>query len=173
MVDCKPYLQSICPTYDHWWEAHTITDVVRKNHDKQVGKSLLFDLQAITVKPEALKPEREQFPEAREEREILNVLEGLRKYAAEHVLLIGRPGSGKSTALKRLLLEEAQVFEDKGDLEDKEDRGEKGDKGNETVIARNEAISTIGENPQIPVLGWMMRVWRCVLSGWLCRLIGS
>jgi len=36
------------------------------------------------------------------------VLEGIRKYAAEHVLLVGRPGSGKSTALVRLLLDEAQ-----------------------------------------------------------------
>ena len=32
----------------------------------------------------------------------------MRKYAPDHVLLIGRPGSGKSTALARLLLEEAE-----------------------------------------------------------------
>jgi HEAT repeat protein len=39
------------------------------------------------------------------------VLEGLRKLALvekQHVLLVGRPGSGKSTALRRLLWEEAQ-----------------------------------------------------------------
>ncbi|WP_226579773.1 HEAT repeat domain-containing protein [Microseira wollei] len=35
------------------------------------------------------------------------VLEGLRKYASEHVLLVGKPGSGKSTSLRRLLWEEA------------------------------------------------------------------
>jgi predicted NACHT family NTPase len=44
--------------------------------------------------------------------ERLPALEGLRKYAFDpqvcHVLLIGRPGSGKSTALARLLLEESQ-----------------------------------------------------------------
>ncbi|MGF1674984.1 MAG: HEAT repeat domain-containing protein [Rivularia sp. (in: cyanobacteria)] len=40
--------------------------------------------------------------------ERLTVIEGLRKYAANHVLLIGRPGSGKSTAFIRLLLEKAQ-----------------------------------------------------------------
>ena len=43
----------------------------------------------------------------REKTERLPVLEGLRKYAGEHVLLVGRPGSGKSTALIRLLLEMA------------------------------------------------------------------
>ncbi len=36
------------------------------------------------------------------------MLDGLRRHAAEHVLLVGRPGSGKSTALQRLLLEEAE-----------------------------------------------------------------
>jgi predicted NACHT family NTPase len=35
------------------------------------------------------------------------VLQGLLKYAPEHVLLVERPGSGKSTALVRLLLNEA------------------------------------------------------------------
>jgi HEAT repeat protein len=49
--------------------------------------------------------------ESREDREEkteqYSVLEGLRKYAANHVLLVGRPGSGKSTALARLLLEES------------------------------------------------------------------
>jgi predicted NACHT family NTPase len=108
VIDWNTYLESICKKYAQWWDSYTITDVVSKNHNKQVAKSLLFDLQALTIKPEVIKPETELLPEAREEREILNVLEGLRKYAAEHVLLIGRPGSGKSTALVRSLLEEAK-----------------------------------------------------------------
>ncbi len=37
------------------------------------------------------------------------MLEGIRKYANNHVLLVGKPGSGKSTALARLLLEDAQA----------------------------------------------------------------
>jgi predicted NACHT family NTPase len=41
-------------------------------------------------------------------KESFSILEGLRKYQNEHVLLIGKPGSGKSTALERLLLEEAE-----------------------------------------------------------------
>jgi HEAT repeat protein len=44
----------------------------------------------------------------RETKEVLSVLDGLRKYQAEHVLLVGKPGSGKSTALEKLLLEEAE-----------------------------------------------------------------
>jgi predicted NACHT family NTPase len=108
VIDWNTYLESICKKYAQWWDSYTITDVASKNHNKQVAKSLLFDLQALTIKPDAIKPKTELLLEAREEREILNVLEGLRKYAAEHVLLIGRPGSGKSTALVRSLLEEAK-----------------------------------------------------------------
>jgi HEAT repeat protein len=46
--------------------------------------------------------------EREEETEQYSVLEGLRKYAANHVLLVGRPGSGKSTALAQLLFEESE-----------------------------------------------------------------
>ncbi|BAZ25074.1 PBS lyase HEAT-like repeat domain protein [Kalymmatonema gypsitolerans NIES-4073] len=53
--------------------------------------------------------EREQQGEKQEKIERFSVLEGLRQYAPDHVLLVGRPGSGKSTALARLLLEQANV----------------------------------------------------------------
>jgi predicted NACHT family NTPase len=144
VIDWNPYLKSICQKYDRWWDSYTLTDVVSKNRDKQVVKSFLFDLQALIVKPEVTKPERELLAEAREDREVLNVLEGLRKYAAEHVLLIGRPGSGKSTALVRSLLELAEGFGNTGDKEDK------------SVIAsaakRKEAISPTAGKTRIPVL---------------------
>jgi hypothetical protein len=67
VIDWKPYLQSVCQKYAQWWDSYTITNVVGKNPGKQMAKSLLFDLQAPTVKPETIKAERE----------ILNVMEGL------------------------------------------------------------------------------------------------
>ena len=62
----------------------------------------------IGLMVETLKQEKESREEKSEKIERLTVLDGLRKYAADHVLLVGRPGSGKSTALVRLLLEEAE-----------------------------------------------------------------
>ncbi|WP_051036644.1 hypothetical protein [Calothrix sp. PCC 6303] len=115
MLDWKPYLQSVCQKYAQWWDSYTLTDVVGTKPHQHITKSLLFELQAIALQPEAPQPERKLLPEAREEREILNVLEGLWKYAPEHVLLIGRLGSGKSTALVRSLLESAEGFGDKED----------------------------------------------------------
>jgi predicted NACHT family NTPase len=54
---------------------------------------------------EEIKIERDNQQEREEKRERFTVLAGLRKYASHHVLLKGRPGSRKSTALARLLLE--------------------------------------------------------------------
>ncbi len=64
----------------------------------------LMDLRVQTV--QASRNEEEA------KTEQYSVLEGLRKYAAVHVLLEGRPGSGKSTALERLLLEESEKARD-------------------------------------------------------------
>ena len=44
----------------------------------------------------------------RKKRETVDVIAGLRKYAAGHVLLLGKPGAGKSTAFKRFLMDEAR-----------------------------------------------------------------
>lgn len=101
MVNFNTYLKSIRETYAQWWDCYTITDVVGKKRGEEKWRSPFFDFN-LTV--EKVKQEKE------EETERLTVLEGLLKYAANHVLLIGRPGSGKSTALLRLLLETAQNY---------------------------------------------------------------
>ena len=93
MTDWTAYLDSVCEEYSQWWDDFTATDVARS----------LLDLQVERIE-EVRSPS-----EGREKKvERLGVLAGLRKYAKERVLLIGVPGSGKSTALRRLLLEVAQ-----------------------------------------------------------------
>jgi hypothetical protein len=96
MVDWNPYLESLCNAYRQWWTFGTLKDVVEP-------KRFEFDLMVQTV-------ERDSQQRSKEEQKIerLSVLEGLRKYAPNHVLLLGRPGSGKSTALVRLLVATAQ-----------------------------------------------------------------
>ncbi|MGB3637747.1 MAG: hypothetical protein WBA39_09255, partial [Rivularia sp. (in: cyanobacteria)] len=74
--------------------------------------------------------------EQEEKTERLTVIEGLRKYACNHVLLIGRPGCGKSTALLRVLLETSP----------------------QTPLLQGEGLNSphsladLGENEQIPIL---------------------
>ena len=103
MVNWSRYLESLCNAYAQWWQVYTITDVVEQKRVKAEVSPLLPDLGLMvhTV-------ERDREEKGKEEKiERLSVLGGLRKYASEHVLLVGRPGSGKSTALIRLALEEA------------------------------------------------------------------
>jgi hypothetical protein len=87
----------------------TITRQAKETEDwrdgRYVGTQAQLPLKVQTVKPqESLEQTKKQ-----EAPQKFNVLEGLREfYLQEPVLLIGKPGSGKSTALRRLLLEEAQ-----------------------------------------------------------------
>jgi HEAT repeat protein len=80
-IDFQTYLQSILDDekYHEW-------------HD------LYIPLRVEKVKSKGEEEESEQW----------DVLAGLRKYAPDCVLLTGKPGSGKSTALRQLLWEESQ-----------------------------------------------------------------
>ncbi|MGG6284724.1 NACHT domain-containing protein [Leptolyngbya sp. AN03gr2] len=100
LSEFQPYLESIRAAYAKWWQLYTLTDAAgRRRQEKQVAPTFDFGLMVQTVKKEERREEEkvERFP----------VLDGIRKYAEQHVLLVGRPGSGKSTALARLMLEEA------------------------------------------------------------------
>ena len=108
------YLRSIVNTHQKWQEWYTPTDATGKDSlQVERDRPTFFDfgLMVQTVEPPKVEQERElgQDREKKEKIERLPVLEGIVKYAAEHVLLVGRPGSGKSTALARLLLQEAEI----------------------------------------------------------------
>jgi Trypsin-like peptidase domain len=122
-IDFQPYLNSITTTYAKWQRYYTLTDAEGKQRQNYTridteGKSVqeqesapLFDLVQTVLKEEREQPQQEQ--PAPEKVERFSVLDGLRKYAltkkSEPVLLVGRPGLGKSTALARLILEEATL----------------------------------------------------------------
>ena len=100
----ETYLQSISEKYKCWWKFYTLTDVEGKKTQKQQFSSP-FDFGLMV---QSIERREEQQNHEQEKIERLPVLEGISKYAENHVLLRGKPGSGKSTALARLLLEEAK-----------------------------------------------------------------
>ncbi|MBR8838101.1 MAG: HEAT repeat domain-containing protein, partial [Stigonema ocellatum SAG 48.90 = DSM 106950] len=105
MPDFQEYLKSVCNAYQHWRELYTITDVEGRKTAQRQNSPSPFDFGLVV---ETVSPKQADRGDTQETTERLPVQEGLRKYAEDHVLLVGKPGSGKSTALARLLLEEAE-----------------------------------------------------------------
>ncbi|MEH1932765.1 MAG: HEAT repeat domain-containing protein [Nostoc sp.] len=106
-IDFQTYLEFLSEddTYRDWQDLYTPTDAIDRQRLEPKKSRRRFEL---SLKVQTVPQQREGEAPDREKIEQLNILEGLRKYAPVHVLLVGRPGSGKSTALERLLWEEAQ-----------------------------------------------------------------
>ena len=113
-INFAPYLQSILTDEDYREgdQVYTTTTVEGRKQEPQAKFSKRLKLRVETVKPEKEQSfdsrSAQGAQEQREQIEQWDVLAGLRNYVAEHVLLIGKPGSGKSTSLERLLWEEAE-----------------------------------------------------------------
>lgn len=107
-INFQTYLESLCQDqrYSEWQDLYTPTDALdrQRTEPKKFRRGLDLGLMVQTVQP----PKPEGQATETERIKPWKVLEGLRKYADNHVLLKGRPGSGKSTALERLLWEEAK-----------------------------------------------------------------
>jgi predicted NACHT family NTPase len=105
-LDFSAYLDVLCDRYQRWQIRYTLTDVEGKQELQEKLKSQPgqwdspFDF-GLMVQHRGTGREEEKV-------ERFPVLEGIRKYAKNHVLLVGRPGSGKSTALARLVFDEAR-----------------------------------------------------------------
>ncbi len=117
-INFKPYLQAVLANNDYreGQEVYTPTTVEDRRQvpapetviASQPRFSSRLKLRVETVKPDKKGDRPDGLPEPQEQVEQWDVLAGLRNYAAEHVVLIGKPGSGKSTSLERLLWEEAE-----------------------------------------------------------------
>ncbi|MBD2120179.1 HEAT repeat domain-containing protein [Trichocoleus sp. FACHB-262] len=106
----EPYLRSLINDrkYQQKWEFYTPTDAIGKLQELEQASELDIKLIVELLQPKQVEDNHSSEQQKQEKTEQLPVVEGIRKYAAEHVLLMGRPGSGKSTALLRLLVDEAR-----------------------------------------------------------------
>lgn len=95
----QPYLESICDYYSQWWSQSVLTDT-----ERQQTEPFNFDLYVREVKRQSEeKTKVEDLPP-------LPLVEALDQHVTRkrRVLLVGRPGAGKTKALFRYLLELAK-----------------------------------------------------------------
>ena len=119
-IDFEPYLQAILADDDYreWQEVYTPTTVEDRRRmlaqdaatvsQRRFSSRLKLRVETVKLDKQEQGNQPDGTPEPQEQVEQWDVLAGLRNYAAEHVVLIGKPGSGKSTSLERLLWEEAE-----------------------------------------------------------------
>jgi HEAT repeat protein len=96
------YLRSLIKKDERSQDGYTQTDV---------ANLVDFGLMVQTIQEQEKRQEGKESQDSEQEKSKIArfpVLDGIRKYAADHVLLVGRPGSGKSTALRKMLVDEAQ-----------------------------------------------------------------
>src|SRR5919202_3707875 len=85
------YLQKICRRYEQWWAVDALTETIA---DRQASFSFEQMVQTEEKKP-GEKPQTVS----------LAILKAIQNYIeSEHILLVGSPGVGKSTALLRCLV---------------------------------------------------------------------
>ncbi len=90
------YLQKICSRYEQWWTVDALTEII-------AARQATFSFEQM-VQTEDKKPgEKPQIVS-------LPILKGIQNYVeSEHILLVGSPGVGKSTALLRCLVSFAKA----------------------------------------------------------------
>jgi predicted NACHT family NTPase len=92
MREFEGYFQAIADNFGRSSNLYTLTDTQDKKH--------FYDMGLMVQTPQPKKPVGMPFAEKQEKVEPFPVLSGIRKYANDHVLLIGKPGSGKLKTIK-------------------------------------------------------------------------
>jgi len=107
----EPYLKSLLEEEKQYGHQATYVPLLAKESDRErFDQFQPLSASHVTASPwENQEPtsDRKDSDQAAKSKPPIDVLHGLRQYASEHVLIVGKPGSGKSTSLNRLLWEEA------------------------------------------------------------------
>jgi predicted NACHT family NTPase len=87
----------------------SVLDTSREDTKREVSDRYIPTLAELPLRVQtAISSEPDSQEQQEGEARAVRSARGIAKYATDHVLLVGKPGSGKSTSLRRLLWEEAR-----------------------------------------------------------------
>ncbi|XHX79477.1 MAG: NACHT domain-containing protein [Stenomitos frigidus ULC029] len=94
--EIQSYLQKICHHYEQWWTVDALTETIA--------------VQQATFSFEQMVRTEEKNSQGNLKKVSLPIFTGIQNYIeSEHILLVGSPGVGKSTALLRCLVQLAEI----------------------------------------------------------------
>ncbi|MBD2060609.1 HEAT repeat domain-containing protein [Oculatella sp. FACHB-28] len=94
--NCQSYLQEICCRYEQWWTENALTEAISARQ-----ATFSFEQMVQTEEKDSEGEPRKTLP--------LPIFQAIQNYVeSEHILLVGSPGVGKSTALLRCLVQVAE-----------------------------------------------------------------
>jgi len=100
--DCQSYLQEICHRYEQWWAENALTEAISARQ--------------ATFSFEQMVQTEEKTSEGESKKITLSIFTAIQNYVeSEHILLVGSPGIGKSTALLRCLVQLAEREREKSE----------------------------------------------------------
>lgn len=118
--DCQSYLQEICHRYEQWWAENALTEAIAARQATfsfeqmvQTEEDILEEEpkeNTLSIEQMAQKKEKPSGEKQKKIKEItLPIFKAIQNYIeSEHILLVGSPGVGKSTALLRCLVQLAE-----------------------------------------------------------------
>jgi HEAT repeat protein len=96
LEECQSYLQEICRRYEQWWTENALTEAIAARQ-----ATFSFEQMVQTEEKDSEGKQKKTPP--------LPIFTAIENYIkSEHILLVGSPGVGKSTALLRCLVQLAE-----------------------------------------------------------------
>jgi predicted ATP-dependent serine protease len=94
----RSYLTKICQHYERWWTVDPLTEIIA------VRQATFSFSQTVQTEEDAVQAEEDR------KKNPPDLFQGIQSYIeSEHILLVGSPGVGKSTALLRCLVNFAKA----------------------------------------------------------------
>jgi predicted NACHT family NTPase len=105
----REYLESVKQEFQVWWKPKAFMNEINDSTWLEFGLNVETEVN-VEIKEEGKTDNAEKTNDKKQKKEkvILPILDAIRKFSNERILIFGKPGSGKSTILAQVLLRKVE-----------------------------------------------------------------